>query len=218
VQHTAGAVFPTLVLEVPLTLTQQTIVFRCADLFGNREKRRRLLIPAIVNMLLFSSCGNAFAAEPYEGQWNGSATAAQDSRCKAAKVAMTVQGQEVGGEATFGTEVRKIKGTVRPNGTFGGTLGFQHLVGNFKEETFEGAFRSFNCDWILILKRSQSRAPSEPQAPTSAGASSRRSRLPWPGSGTEKIAMADNDVHFLIRRRLVRELTHEQIETFTAEP
>ena len=53
----------------------------------------------------------------------------------------------------FGADARNINGTVRPDGTFGGTIGFQHLVGKFNEDKFEGAFQSFDCAWTLILKR-----------------------------------------------------------------
>jgi hypothetical protein len=147
-------------MEVPLKLSRRTIAFRRADPVDKEGKKRLHLIAAIANVLLLSSFCNASAADPYDGQWNGSATAAQDSRCKAASVTVTVLGQEVIGEAKFGADARNINGTVRPNGAFGGTIGFQHLVGRFNEDTFEGAFQSFNCAWTLILKRSRPRAPA----------------------------------------------------------
>ena len=159
-----------LCMEVPLTLFRRTIAFRRADPVGKWRKRRLHLIAAIANVLLLSSSCNASAADPYDGQWNGSATAAQDSRCKAANVSVTVLGQEVIGEAKFGADARNINGTVRPDGTFGGTIGFQHLVGKFNEDKFEGAFQSFDCAWTLILKRGR------PRAPTSGGAFPRHSR------------------------------------------
>jgi hypothetical protein len=157
-------------LEVPLTLSRRTISISRADPFANGRKKRLHLIAAIANVLLLSSLCNASAADPYDGQWNGSATAAQDSRCKVANVTVTILGQEVIGEAKFGADARNINGTVRPDGTFGGTIGFQHVVGKFKEEKFEGAFRSFDCAWTLILKRSR------PRAPASGGAFPRYSR------------------------------------------
>ena len=140
-------------MEVPLTLFRRTIAFRRADPVGKWRKRRLHLIAAIANVLLLSSSCNASAADPYDGQWNGSATAAQGGRCKAANVTVTVLGQEAIGEAKFGADARNINGTVRPDGTFGGTIGFQHLVGKFNEDKFEGAFQSFDCAWTLILKR-----------------------------------------------------------------
>jgi len=149
-----------LALEIPLTLSRRTIAFRRADRFGNWRKKRLHLIAAIANVLLLSSFCKASAADLYDGQWNGSATAAQDSRCKAANAAVTILGWEVIGEAKFGTDTRNINGTVRPDGTFGGTIGFQHLVGKFNEDKFEGAFQSFGCAWTLILKRSRPRAPA----------------------------------------------------------
>src|SRR5262245_17062184 len=146
-------------MEVPLTLSPRTIVLRCVEPVGKERKRRLHLIAAIANVMLLSSFCIASAADRYDGQWNGSATAAQDSRCKAASVTVTVLGQEVAGEAKFGVDARNINGTVRLDGTFGGTIGFQHLVGKFNEDTFEGAFQSFNCAWTLILKRGRPRVP-----------------------------------------------------------
>ena len=147
-----------------MTLSRRTIAFGDAYAFGNLGKKRLHLIAAIAKVLLLSSFCNASAADPYDGQWNGSATAAQDSRCKAANVKaanviVTVLGQEAIGEAKFGADARNISGTVRPDGTFGGTIGFQHLVGKFSEDKFEGTFQSFNCAWTLILKRSRPGAP-----------------------------------------------------------
>ena len=153
-----------------MTLSRRTIAFRRADPFGHWSKKRLRLIAAIANVLLLSSFCNASAADPYDGQWNGSATAAQGGRCKDANVTVTVLGQEAIGEANFGADARNINGTVRPDGTFGGTIGFQHLVGKFNEDKFEGAFQSFDCAWTLILKRGR------PRAPASGGAFPRHSR------------------------------------------
>ena len=136
-----------------MTLSRRTIAFRRPDPFGNWSKKRQRLIAAIANVLLLSSVCNASAADAYDGQWNGSATAARGGRCKAANVTVTVLGQDAIGEAKFGADARNINGTVRPDGTFGGTIGFQHLVGKFNEDKFEGAFQSFDCAWTLILKR-----------------------------------------------------------------
>ena len=151
-------------MEVPLTLSRRTIPFRRADPVGKWRKTRLHLIASIANVLLLSSSCNASAADPYDGQWTGSATAAQGGRCKAANVTVTVLGQEAIGEAKFGADARNINGTVRPDGTFGGTIGFQHLVGKFSEDKFEGAFQSFDCAWTLILKRGRPRAPTSGRA------------------------------------------------------
>jgi hypothetical protein len=147
-------------MEVPLTLSWRTIALRRVEPVGKWRKKRSHLIAAIANVLLLSSLCIASAADPYDGQWNGAATATQGSRCQPGSVTVTVLGQEVIGEAKFGVDARNINGTVRPDGTFGGTIGFQHLVGKFNEETFEGAFQGFNCGWTLILKRSRPRAPA----------------------------------------------------------
>ena len=161
---------------------RRTIAFGRADPFWNWRKKRLHLMAAIANVL-FLSC-NASAADPYDGQWNGSATAAQGNRCKAANVTVTVLAQEAIGEAKFGADARNISGTVRPDGTFGGTIGFQHLVGKFNKDKFEGTFRSFDCAWTLILKRSPSRAP------TSGGTLPRHSRrsVAWQGLPLQSIA------------------------------
>ena len=147
-------------MEVPLTLSRRTIAVKRAGPVGKWRKKRLHLIAAVANILLVSSFGYASAADPYDGQWNGSATAAQGSRCKAANVIVTVLGREVIGEAKFGADARNISGTVRPDGTFGGTIGFQHLVGKFDGDKFEGAFQSFDCAWTLILQRSRPRTPA----------------------------------------------------------
>ena len=129
-------------VEVSLRLSRRrTIALGVLIPFGAGREKRLYLIASIANALLLSSFSIASAAD-YDGQWNGFATAAQDSCCNAANVAITVLGQEVVGEAKFGADARNINGTVRPDGTFGGTIGFQHLVGKFNEDKFEGAFRS----------------------------------------------------------------------------
>jgi hypothetical protein len=133
--------------------------------------KRLLLVASIVNLLFSSSLGNSHAADPYDGEWTGSATAARDGRCTRGSVKLTVNGSQVTGQAKFDVEARNIYGTVHPDGTFGGTVGFQHLVGKFTDDTFEGAFRTPDCAWILNLKRSRptSLTPSSrelPRAPT----------------------------------------------------
>ena len=171
-------------MEDPLTLSRRTIAVKRAGPVRNWRKKRLHLIAAIANVLLLSSLCIASAADRYDGQWIGSATAAQGSRCKAANVTVTVLGQEAIGEAKFGADARNINGTVRPNGTFGGTIGFQRIVGKFNEDKFEGAFQSFDCAWTLILQRSR------PRAPTSGGTFPRHSRRSgaWQGLPLQSIA------------------------------
>jgi hypothetical protein len=62
-------------------------------------------------------------------------------------------GRVVTGEARFEPGPQSIHGTVREDGAFGATIGFQHLVGKFIDNTFEGTFNSLNCEWKMILKR-----------------------------------------------------------------
>jgi hypothetical protein len=132
------------------------------------------LVVSIVNMLLFSNLGNAYAAGPFDGEWNGSATVAQNGRCRSANVMLTVIGNQAIGQAKFDLDARNINGTVRPDGTLGGTIGFQHLTGKFIDDKFEGTFQSFDCTWIMILRRDRPRTPTSgrphprypPRAPT----------------------------------------------------
>jgi hypothetical protein len=84
---------------------------------------------------------------------------------KSANVTLTVRGSEAIGQAKFDLDARNIAGTVRPDGTFGGTIGFLHLTGRFVEHNFEGAFQSFDCAWIIILKRSRPRTPASGPSP-----------------------------------------------------
>jgi hypothetical protein len=117
--------------------------------------RSLLLVASIASVLFLSNFGNAHAAEPYDGEWNGSATVVRNGRCRAANVTLTVLGNKALGQAKFGLDARNIAGTVRPDGTFGGTIGFQHLTGKFIEDKFEGSFQSSDCAWSMILRRSR---------------------------------------------------------------
>jgi hypothetical protein len=67
-------------------------------------------------------------------------------------VTLTILGKVVTSRATFEREAKDIYGTVWEDGTFGATIGFQHLTGNFIEGRFEGTFNSFGCAWKMILK------------------------------------------------------------------
>ena len=120
-------------------------------------RRKHLLMLALVLAvaltfwMLSLQIGDAFAAEPYDGEWNGSATATT-GRCKPAIVLLTVEGKVVTGQARFDGDVANITGTVLKDGGFGATIGFRHLTGSFTKDMFEGIFESFGCAWKVILK------------------------------------------------------------------
>jgi hypothetical protein len=155
-----------------MSVSPCAIAVRRSDRHGNHWSctnkssiKRVLLVASIANMLFSSNIGNVYAAGPYDGEWNGSATAVKNGRCKSANVTLTVRGSEAIGQAKFDLDARNIAGTVRPDGTFGGTIGFLHLTGRFVEHNFEGAFQSFDCAWIMILKRSRPRTPASGPSP-----------------------------------------------------
>jgi hypothetical protein len=127
---------------------------------ASRRSPKHLFSVVLVVSLLLSHLGNSYAADPYDGEWTGSATAARNGRCKNANVTLTVSGNLVLGQAKFDVDARNINGTVHPDGVFGGTIGFQHLTGKFIDDRFEGSFRSGECAWTLILRRMRARAPT----------------------------------------------------------
>jgi hypothetical protein len=116
--------------------------------------KRLLRIALVAPLLLVSQPGNGRAEGAYDGEWTGSAAAA-GARCRPALVTLTVAGKVVTGEARFEPGPQSIHGTVREDGVFGATIGFQHLVGKFIDDAFEGTFNSFNCAWKMILKRTK---------------------------------------------------------------
>jgi len=99
-----------------------------------------------------SPCGGSHAAGPYDGEWNGSATA---SRCSAVGVTLTIAGKVVTGTTILDGETKNINGTVWEDGSFGATIGFQHLTGRFIDDGFEGSFKTSNCVWKVSLKRAK---------------------------------------------------------------
>ena len=113
---------------------------------------KRLFVLSIAHILLLTRCGDAWAAGLFDGEWAGSATPAI-GRCKLATVTLTVQGQEVTGQARFEIDAPNINGTVRDDGSFGATIGWQPLTGNFTEDKFEGTFKSGDCVWKVLLQR-----------------------------------------------------------------
>jgi hypothetical protein len=86
----------------------------------------------------------------YDGEWSGSATATTGP-CKPALVTLTVTGRVGTGQVKFERDVANIGGTVREDGSFGATIGFRPLTGNFAGNMFEGTFDIFGCAWKMIL-------------------------------------------------------------------
>jgi hypothetical protein len=115
---------------------------------------KRLLFVASTACILFSSqVGDCYAAPgPYDGEWTGSATST-GGRCRSGTVKLTVAGKVVTGQATFGPDAPNINGTVREDGSFGATIGFQPLTGKFTRDAFEGTFKNSDCAWRILLKR-----------------------------------------------------------------
>ena len=110
-------------------------------------------VASVAFLMLLSLFGDACAG-PYDGQWTGSATVTT-GRCKPAVVTLTVLNSAAVGQARFERDTRDIHGTVTPDGTFGATIGFQHLTGTLIEDMFEGTFKSFECIWKMVLKRTK---------------------------------------------------------------
>jgi len=105
-------------------------------------------------LLLLSQGNNADAAGPYDGEWAGTATSIGE-RCNPAVIRLTIEGRVVLGQAKFERDAPNINGTVDENGTFGGTLGFQPIRGQFMRDQFEGTFKSFDCEWKALLRRTR---------------------------------------------------------------
>ena len=103
-------------------------------------------------LLLLSQFNNAHAAGPYDGEWTGTATST-GARCKQAAVKFTIKGRDVSGQARVERDAPNINGTVDKDGTFGGTIGFQPIRGQFMRDEFEGTFKSFDCEWKALLRR-----------------------------------------------------------------
>src|SRR5262245_5308521 len=76
-------------------------------------------------------------------------------RCKPAVVRLTTKGRVVLGQTNFERDAPNINGTVDENGTFGGTLGFQPMRGQFMRDELEVTFKSFDCEWKVLLRRTR---------------------------------------------------------------
>ncbi len=105
-------------------------------------------------LLLLPQFNKVDAAGPYDGEWSGTATSASE-RCKQAIVKLTVEGQVVLGQARFERVALNINGTVDEDGAFGATIGFQPFRGQFTRGEFEGTFKSFDCEWKALLRRTR---------------------------------------------------------------
>ena len=121
---------------------------RQAGEFVKRMERR--LVAAAICVLLLSQ--GSFAAGPFDGQWNGTATP-NLRRCKQASVTMTIAGKVVSGEMRLEGGTSEIRGTVWEDGSFGATIGFHSLTGQFNRDAFEGAFDTPECKWKIQLRR-----------------------------------------------------------------
>ena len=114
------------------------------------KRMERRLVAAAVCVLLLSQ--GSFAAGPFDGEWNGTATPNR-GRCKAANVTMTIAGKVVSGEMRLEGGTSEIRGTVWEDGSFGATIGFHHLTGQFRRDAFEGEFDTADCKWKMQLRR-----------------------------------------------------------------
>ena len=115
-------------------------------------RMKRVLVASVVLLLSHSIDARAAGGGPFDGQWTGSATSAA-RRCGTAKVTATVEGAVVIGQARFPDDASEIRGTVRDDGTFGATIGWQPLKGKFSGDDFDGAFKNGDCEWKMLLKR-----------------------------------------------------------------
>jgi hypothetical protein len=113
----------------------------------------RLLVVTAACTLLLSQSTSAYAGGPYDGEWAGTATPNR-GRCRPANVTLTVAGKVVTGEIRLERET-DIRGTVWEDGSFGATIGFNQLTGQFNREAFEGSFETSDCAWKMLLRRKQ---------------------------------------------------------------
>jgi len=114
----------------------------------------KYLISIAFVYLFLSHFDDACAAGQYDGEWAGSATAT-DRHCKPVIVTLTVLGTVVTGQAKWEIDAPNINGTVRENGTIGATIGWQPLIGKFVDDGLEGTFKSGDCVWKMLLKRTK---------------------------------------------------------------
>jgi len=115
--------------------------------------KRLRRIASVASLLLLPLAGDAYA-DPFDGKWDGSATVTS-GRCRPAAATITV-GDKVGiGQVNFQRGPQDIRGTLTKDGVFGATIGFERLTGTFIRDIFEGSFKSDDCDWKMVLKRTK---------------------------------------------------------------
>jgi len=115
---------------------------------------KRLRRVASVASLLFLSLAGDACADPFDGQWDGSATPTS-GRCRPAPVTITVSNKVGIGQVQFQRGTQDIRGTLTKDGAFGATIGFEHLTGTFVRDMFEGSFKGDDCVWKMVLKRTK---------------------------------------------------------------
>jgi len=115
---------------------------------------KRLRRVASVASLLFLSLASDACADPFDGQWDGTAIATA-GRCRPAAVTITVSNKVGIGQIKFPLGPQDIRGTLTPEGTFGATIGFERLTGAFVRDIFEGSFKHEDCVWKIVLKRTK---------------------------------------------------------------
>jgi hypothetical protein len=113
-----------------------------------------LIVFAAAFLLLLPRFNTANAAGTYDGEWAGTATSTGE-QCKRAVVKFIVEGRNVFGQARFERDARKINGTVGADGSVGATVRFLPFWGQFTGDEFEGTFKSLDCEWKAVLKRTK---------------------------------------------------------------
>jgi hypothetical protein len=113
-----------------------------------------LTVTTAAFLLLLPPFNNAGAAGPFDGEWTGTAMPTRE-RCNRAGIKLTVEGQVVLGRARFERDTPNINGTIDKDGVLGATIGFQPFKGRFAGDEFEGTFKSFDCEWKALLRRTR---------------------------------------------------------------
>ena len=116
--------------------------------------KRLRRIASVASLLLLSLAGDA-CADPFDGQWDGSATPTTSGRCRPATVTMAVSNKVGIGQVNFLRGPQAIRGTLTSDGAFGATIGFERLTGAFVRDMFEGSFKSDDCVWKMVLRRTK---------------------------------------------------------------
>ena len=131
--------------------------------------KRLLRIAAVAHLLLSSGFSDAYAADPYDGNWTGSATST-GGRCRPARVTLSVEGRVVTGQARFEGDAPNIHGTVLEDGALGATIGFAALGLTARRGQANPAtvplMHSLRCSSDMMIARPrfrrQARAPGAP--------------------------------------------------------